>query len=741
MTTIDLTKHHPTPEPEPEKPRTVLHAVTAGREPALPLDTTEPIRPEWLRTWDGFRSTAALSLRRGTYRTTRFLLHLPVLLALLVLYSPRGLGRLAAVLGRYLYDYDSATVRHTHAASTETKEYVAANNVRKANLRARWMVAGTLLVLVLVPVLAWTAPAILAVILGAAVFIWTVKLIPGREFWEFGVAAGLAVGAWWVTPQLAARIPAPPVWSVLLVALGVVLALGWLGRPAGRQLVKRTDPRDAGILEKPTAPMVVDALVRLSIPGLTEKTRDDIRVFAPGVARSRRGYHLAMEVPAGVTAAAVMDKREEFAGALRRELGTVWPSKGTRHPGHLELFIADEPMATAQQPRWPIADGTPVDIFEPLPLFTDQEGRWVDLTLAYNHLVIGGAPGYGKSFAVREVGVAVAFDPRTRITCLDGKGNGDLRPLRLVAHGFYEGDEPDEIAEQLAAVRAIREEMRRRARFLRDLPRDENPMSKVTSALVDRYPHLAPIVLLIDEVQVYTEHEDKEVSKAFIALFTDLVKRGRSAAIIPAFCTQKPDASALPSAIADNCTLRLCFRVHGQRSNDQVLGTEMHRNGVKATLFSAADKGLAWLRGDGGDPLVVRTVYGLDAVEAEELMVKARAIREGRGLLTGQAAGEDAHEEALQVDLLADVREVMDEATADRMHLSAVLGALALLRPLLYGPMEVEGLGSALRAAGVPTLQVKVGSVNRQGVRRGALDVAATSDEDPDEGGVVVPIR
>lgn len=191
--------------------------------------------------------------------------------------------------------------------------------------------------------------------------------------------------------------------------------------------------------------------------------------------------------------------------------------------------------------------------------------------------------------------MAVAFDPRVRLTALDGKGNGDRR----VAHGFYEGDEPDEVAEQLAAVRAIREEMRRRARFLRDLPREENPQSKVTSELVDRYPHLAPIVLLVDEVQVYTEYEDKAVRDEFIALFTDLVKRGRSAGIIPVFCTQKPDAKALPSSIADNCSVRLCFRVNSDRANNQVLGPGSYASGVNATLFSAKDRGLAWLRGDG----------------------------------------------------------------------------------------------------------------------------------------------
>lgn len=719
---------------------TALDKLTEHRE-TTPVDTTAPIRPGWLADREAFHSTTALVVRRAAYRTGRFLLHLPALLALLVLYSPRGLGRLAKALGRYLYDYDSAEIRHQHAGQAETKEYAAAARIRAANLRARWMVAGTLAVLVLGPILAWTYPYVLSGIVAVALFVWTVKLIPGKEMWELGVALGVAAAAWWFLPMGLELIPVPPAWVWPLVVVPIVLALGWHGRPVGKTLVKRDDPAAAGIPEKPSAPVVIDALCRIGVPGMTEKVRDEVKVFAPGVARSKRGYHLSMDLPAGITAAAVMDKREAFAGALRRELGTVWPRKGVRHPSHLELFISDQPMATAPQGQWSLAEGEPVDIFRPMPLFTDQEGQWVNLTFAYNHLLVGGAPGYGKSFAVREFGVAVAFDPRVRIVVLDGKGNGDMAALRLVAHGFYQGDEPDEIADQLAAVKEIREEMRRRARFLRDLPREENPQSKVTSELVDRYPHLAPIVLLIDECQTYTEHEDRKIRDEFVAVFTDLVKRGRSAGIIPVFCTQKPDASCLPSGIADNCSVRLCFRVNGQRSNDQILGTEMHRTGIKATLFSAQDKGLAWLKGDGADPQVVRTVHGIDNVRAEELMLVAREIRERKGLLTGYAAGEEAEREEVQADLLADCRDVLDHPPVKAMHLAPLRDRLEMLRPGLWGHLDVDALGSLLRAAGVRTGQVKAEGRNTTGVKRADLDVAATSDEDPDEGGSVIALR
>lgn len=712
-----------------------LERLNAHRPKAAPIDPAAPVRPAWMTDREAVSGTAKLATRRGFYRVRRFLFHLPALLFWLVYYSPRGLGRVVAVLARYLYDFDSAQVRHTHAEKIETKEYLAAQRARAANLRARWMVAGSVSIIVVAPFLAWTFPWVLSGIVGFALFYWTVKLIPGRHWGEYVAAVVIGVAAWYYLPRTLELLPAPPWWVVATMLTAAVLTLGWYGRPTGKNLVQRDDPAAAGIPDKPSAPIVIDALCRLGIGGLTDKTRDEVRVFAPGVARSKRGYHLAMELPAGCTAAEVMDRREQFAAALRRELGTVWPSKGDRHPGHLLLFISDQPMATAPQSKWRVTEGKALDIFDPIDLFTDQEGQWVPLTLAYSQIVVGGAPGYGKTFGERQIGVAAAFDPRVQITTMDGKGNGDLRPLRLVAHGFYEGDEDDEIADQLAAVKAIREEMRRRARFLRDLPREENPLNKVTTELVDRYPHLAPILLLVDECQVYTEHENKEIRDAFTAAFTDLVKRGRSAGVIPVFCTQKPDAKALPSGIADNCSIRLCFRVNSDKANNQVLGPGSYASGIKATLFTSQDKGLAWLRGDGADPQVVRTVFGLDGVASEELMLKAREIRERRGLLTGYAAGEEADREEIQVDLLADSRAVMDHPPVKAMHLAELRDALALLRPGVWAHLDNDALGSLLRSAGVRlgTVWSPARKSDGRGVKRDALNVAATADVDPDE--------
>ena len=76
--------------------------------------------------------------------------------------------------------------------------------------------------------------------------------------------------------------------------------------------------------------MVIDALCRIGLPGMTlqtaERVHAEIRVIAPGVATSAHGYTMS-GAAAGITAEMVVGKRGPLAGALRRDLGCVWPSR------------------------------------------------------------------------------------------------------------------------------------------------------------------------------------------------------------------------------------------------------------------------------------------------------------------------------------------------------------------------------------------------------------------------------
>lgn len=704
-------EQHGSAPAEEAPPRTPLSLVKGDTPPRAEVDTTAPILPLWLRDRLTFTTTLRNWARRNAYRSGKWGLHLPAMLAYLVWRSPWGLAQIVARLAVWVYDQDSAELRHQHAGNKESGEYARVHAVRRANLHARMLVFGTAAAVLVGPVLAWTFPYVLSGIVGAVVTFWTIKVIPGRDPWEIVAAVAAGAATWWFLPEALALLPRPPAWAAWAAGVLAVLVLGWIGRPQGKKLVKDTDFAAAGIVEKPTAEMVIDALCRIGVPGMTlnatDRVKEEIRLRAPGVARSARGYTLELELPPGITAAAVMDKREGLAGALRRKLGTVWPSKGPDHPGHLRLFLSDVPMATAPQAVWPVAKrGEPIDIFEAFPLFTDKEGEWVDVTVMGTHLVIAGASGFGKSVCLRQLACAVAFDPRVRPYVFDGKISGDLDPIRKVAHAYYEGAEPEDVAEQLTALKTLESEMRRRSRFLRDLPPEERS-PKVTSALASKYRHLSPIVVLIDECQEYTEYgtkgnrEEMKLREEFRSILTRISRLGRSAAIAVVFVSQKPDADVLPTAIMGNCAVRICFKVTEQGHNDQVLGTGAYKAGLKATLFSQEDRGLAWLKA-AGDPQVVRSWSAMVELEpAVKLVEKAYQLRVARGLLTGQAAGELEVPAEPEGDLLDDVYEVMRENQCRNTSLDYLRDKLGLLRPGIWGHLDNEALGGMLRQARV----------------------------------------
>src|SRR5262249_60290026 len=106
----------------------------------------------------------------------------------------------------------------------------------------------------------------------------------------------------------------------------------------------------------------------------------------------------------------------------------------------------------------------------PCTFGTDQRCRWVSRTLMFISAVSGAIPRMGKTFALRELLLIAGLDPRAELHCYDLKGTGDLGPLACIAHRYRAGDEDEDIDYALADMRALRQELRRRANVIRDLP-------------------------------------------------------------------------------------------------------------------------------------------------------------------------------------------------------------------------------------------------------------------------------
>ncbi len=359
--------------------------------------------------------------------------------------------------------------------------------------------------------------------------------------------------------------------------------------------------------------------------------------------------------------------------------------------------------------------------------------------MMFASMVVGSIPRMGKTFAMRLALLAAALDVRAELHVYDLKGTGDFSVLEPVAYRYRAGDDPDDLAYALADLRDLGAELRRRAKVIRGLPRDKCPENKVTPELAGiRSLGLHPIVLGVDECQRWFEHP--AYGSEIQAVCEDLVRRGPALGIVPLFGTQRPDARSLPTAISANAVLRFCLKVMGQTENDMVLGTSAYKNGIRATMFARADRGIGYLAGEGDDPQIVRSFY-VDVPAAERTVARARALRDRAGTLSGHALGEDPEPADATSTLLADVLAVIPASEA-RVWNQTVVARLAELRPEVYGGWEAEQLTAALKPHGITTGQVwgtdpATGEgANRRGIDRRAVAEAAerTRPGDPPPG-------
>ena len=519
-----------------------------------------------------------------------------------------------------------------------------------------------------------------------------------------------------------------PWWAWLAAAAVVLPVLAWFGRPDDKPILSSATVPVA--YETLSLEVIMRALEGLRIGGINSalaKDRGNAVVLIDPITRDGPGWLARLDLPHGVTAGEVSERRESLASGLRRQLGCVWPETiHKRHPGALSLFVGDEDMTTADQPMWPLLKLGTADVFAPVVFGTDPRGRTVPLTLMFASIIIGSVPRMGKTFLLRLLLLICALDLRVEIHAYDFKGTGDLKPVSAVAHRYRAGDEPEDMGYLLADMRAMRTEMRRRTKVIRELgEKDEArcPENKVTPELSSDPPlGLHPIAIAWDECQIPFEHP--EYGKELIAIATDLTKRGPALGIMLMLATQRPDAQSIPTGISANAVLRMCLKVMGQVENDMVLGTSMYKNGVRATMFGRDDKGVFYFAGEGLNPTIMRG-YGFDLPASKVIASRARMMREAAGRLTGYALGEDADVEvrSFAADVLLIFRDdakLWTETIAERLRESIPF----------YADITTDAVASQLRNLGVTIKDVREpGSAPRKGCEKSAVIAALGSPD------------
>ena len=177
----------------------------------------------------------------------------------------------------------------------------------------------------------------------------------------------------------------------------------------------------------------------------------------------------------------------------------------------------------------------------------------------------------------------------------------------------------------------------RRTERLKALDREICPDKRITRQIAaKRSLRLWPLVCVIDEAQNLFAHPQHGKAAGLDAEF--IIKIGPAFGVVLIIATQRPDKASLPTGVSGNVSTRFCLKVTGQVENDMILGTSAYKNGLRATTFRPEiDAGIGYLIGAGPAPQVVRTFY-LDMADAERVAIRARALREAAGTLTGHAA-------------------------------------------------------------------------------------------------------
>ncbi|WP_341720481.1 cell division protein FtsK [Micromonospora sp. FIMYZ51] len=510
-----------------------------------------------------------------------------------------------------------------------------------------------------------------------------------------------SVWRWWVLAAGTAGtgtgvivLAAGPSWWSAVAGAVVVPWLATRGRPADRPITDRVT--EGTRYRKLTADLVRRALTSLQMPAINSAVAKDPKAisFPVDIHRDGPGHLAVVDLPYGVEAAEVVARRGKLASAMRLPLDQVWPEPAPGHTGRLALWVGYEPASQMKQPAWPLLNaGVKVDVFKPFPFATTPRLDTVSVDLMFRNFLFGGQPGSGKTFALRDLILAAALDPRAEIRGYELKGVGDFAVLEPVMAEYGNGFDDDTLARCFGFIEWLYEECRRRSKRIEHYARlGKAPENKVTPELASlKGSGLHPLVAWFDELQeLMTSKYGKDAGE----LLEKVIKLGRALGVIILIGTQIPDKDSLPTGITRNVNSRFCLSVADQTANDMILGTSAYKNGYRATVFQPViEAGWGILRGFGPKASAVRSFY-VDTTAAGRIVARAVALRQTAGTLPKPE--EQTREVAPVADVLGDLARVWpgDEKSAWN---ETLCGLLAELRPDVYGGWKSAQLTTALK--------------------------------------------
>lgn len=641
-----------------ERVKEPLYAVITG----LAEQDRAPIVPAWMRDRKQRWRVPLVTAGFVVYVMVFHLLRVPKYVVLGALYSPRGAWRLGWALLSWLWVTEQLPLRLRAIQRLDTDTWIKLHKeVHGSRVRHSWIVA-------------------------AAAAVAGVVLLVG---WR--------------------RLGDPVLWvGVLLAAAGCARA----GAPVDKPLIDRVTTSSR--FTRLTAEMVRFALVAVAVPGLKEPGQ--LTFPPPGVHRDGPGWLARVNLPAGVIAVKVLERREQLSSALRLPMDQIWPAIGPDHAGQLDLWVGNKPASQMGKPRWSLVSPTAeTSYFEPTTFaFTPRQDP-ANTCLFQRNFILGGQPGSGKSYAAMGLGAIALLDPLVEVKVAEFKGVGDFLHWEPLLSTYICGTDDASFDEGYDLVLWLFREVGRRGAVIKKMKEQGRaPEGKVTPELAGiKALGLHPLVVILDEI-----HELLAERPDVADLLTRIVKRGRALAVTLIVATQIPDAKTVPPGFTKSVSSRWCFSVLEQVANDQILGTGSYKRGQTGTTYRpVVDAGWGFAKGFADDDGPVRSPW-LTPEEWEALVQRASELRGGRRV----GVDDGPIHATVYRDFVADVLTVIGGRNG--IHWPELAAGLATLDVAAYGDLDAEAVAARVRAQGIDTGDVKVAGRVLKGVRRVAVESA-----------------
>lgn len=616
---------------------TIYATVTASADAAQ-----RPIVPGWMRNRDQrrevARAAARVAVRHAGYHAT----HSPQYAWRVLRWAPVGVFTTIWRLVRWTWDLEAWSTRQDAASRNRVDEYLALSRQRDRRVAARL----------------W-------------VFIPTM------------VAVAVAV---------ALLVTVAPAWVWGAVAVVVLPAAAWIGRPPDKPITDRVTVGER--FTRLTAEQVRGALCRIGIARI--KDPGDLR-FPTEIHRDGPGWLAIVDLPEGVEAIDVIERRGRLSSALRLPVDQVWPGAGDEHSGSLHLWVAAMPVSKMAAPRWALASPSArTSVFDGYPIGHDERLRPVAFTPFQRNVLIGGQPGSGKTYAGRAIVLGALLDPSCEVWLAAFKAAEDFYDVSAWCTRYVCGLDDVTMATAAAMVADGLAEVQRRQATLGRLKRAGKIIEGRTSTeLAAAGLGLHPLALVFDEA-----HEilgDKQVAADMVRL----IKQGRSVGVWVVLLTQVASKDSVPTEITKCVSSRWCLSVLDQVANDQVMGTGAYKRGLSGTAYRPEiDAGWGVTTGiAGGYTGPVRAYYPSPA-DLAVLLARIATVRSG-------AVFAPVDEATARRDVLADVIVVFAHAGRRGLHWTVLAELLAAELPDAYTGLSPDVLSATLRATGVPSVDVK----------------------------------